>query len=225
MKKFLLALAITLGFSSANAQDDFMWGLTGGLNVSGFSGDYKSKNGFDHSAKAGFNVGLKAEYNVADPFFIEGTVALSEKGFKLNYSKEVLNNEDLKDVFAKEQISLDEENKVDLWYLHIPINFGYKFSINDFLAVAPKVGVYVDLGLWGSDSYENNPFTVYDSWKKNPYFENNNFNRFDFGFGFGLNFWAANHFEISTGYELGMVKAYKADSKPRNWYLNLAFLF
>ena len=80
MKQFLLAVAITLGFSSASAQDDFMWGLTGGLNVSSFSGDY---NDIEHNAKAGFNVGLKAEYNVADPFFIEGTVALSGKGFKL----------------------------------------------------------------------------------------------------------------------------------------------
>ncbi|MCQ2207544.1 MAG: PorT family protein [Paludibacteraceae bacterium] len=225
MKKFLLAVATALlCISSASAQDEFMWGLTGGLNVSGFSGDYRSES-FNHGTKAGFNIGLKAEYEIAEPFFIEGAFALSGKGFSLGYSKEALNDPNLGDVLVANRIELDSKNKVDLWYLHIPFNFGYKFEINDYLAVAPKVGVYIDLGLWGSDSYDNNPFTDYDNWKDNIYFENNVFNRFDFGFGFGANFWAAQHFELSTGYEMGMVKAYKAESKPRNWYLNLAFLF
>lgn len=225
MKKFLLAVAATLlCLSSAYAQDEFMWGLTGGLNVSGFSGDYRS-DCFNHGSKAGFNIGLKAEYDIAEPFFVEASVALSGKGFKVGYTKEVMNDPDIKDVLVSQQISLDAENKVDLWYLHVPFNFGYKFEINDYLAVAPKVGIYVDLGLWGSDSYDNNPFVNYGKWTDNIYFENNDFNRFDFGFGFGANFWAARHFEVSTGYEMGMVKAYKAESKPRNWYLNLAFLF
>ena len=49
-------------------------------------------------------------------------------------------------------------------------------------------------------------------------------NRFDAGLGIGANFWIARHFEISTGYEFGLVKVNKDisdDSQNRNFYANL----
>lgn len=201
MKKFLLVVATALLGFTANAQET-LWGITGGLNVSSLNGDV-------YKPKAGFNVGAKAEYEIAAPFFAEASAVLSGKGFKID--DDVLNYAINRDP--------DDKAKVDMWYLHIPVNFGYKFDINDNFTVAPKAGVFVDLGLWGSDDGDNNPFTDYDDMNLD------NFNRFDFGFGLGANLWAAKHFEVSTGYEFGMVKAYKKDSNTRNWYLNLAFLF
>lgn len=196
MKKLLFCVLALLASVTASAQD-MMWGLTGGLNVSTF-------NGSDFSSKAGFNIGLKAEYNIADPFFVEGSVLLSQKGAKY----EILN----------------EKMKMDLWYLHVPMNFGYKFDINDLIAVAPKVGIFLGCGLWGSDDNDNNPFTDYSKGEFE-YLGMKDFNRFDFGFGFGVNGYVAKHLELSTGYEISMVKAYNNDTKPRNWYLNLAFMF
>ncbi|MCQ2191455.1 MAG: porin family protein [Paludibacteraceae bacterium] len=204
MKKFFLAVATAILSVSAVSAQETLWGITGGLNVS-------SLNGAFYSSKAGFNVGAKAEYEIAAPFFVEGSFLLSGKGFK----------------HETEKFNLKE----DLWYIHVPVNFGYKFDINETFAVAPKAGVFVDLGLWGSDDNDNNPFSDYDKEEKNAVAvlqrdpNASNFNRFDFGFGLGVNFWAAKHFEVSTGYEFGMVKAYKKDSNSRNWYLNIGFLF
>lgn len=199
MKKITLLLFATLLAVAANAQE-LMWGLTGGLNVSCLNGKY-------YKAHAGFNVGAKAEYDIADPFFVEASALLSGKGFKLK----VTDNDEI------------DKFKVDMWYLHVPMNFGYKFNINDVIAVAPKAGIYLALGLWGSDDNDNDPFKYGDN--KNYADFTSDFNRFDFGFGLGANAWFAKHFEVSTGYEFGMVKSYKKDSNPRNWYLNIGFLF
>ena len=188
------------------------WGLTAGLNVSTW-------NGSDCDARAGFNIGVKMEDEVSAPFFIEAGVLLSNKGCK--WSQDMDNSWD--------------EN-FSLWYLHVPVNFGYKFDLNENLQIAPKVGIYGAVGLWGDDGNDNDPFYDFDN-KSNNSVSCDNFNHFDFGFNLGVNFYVQKHFEVSTGYEFGMVnvwdgikyddnKVLKADdSKNRNWYLNLAFLF
>jgi hypothetical protein len=196
--------------SAVNADPE--WGLTAGLNVSTW-------NGSDCDARAGFNIGVKMEDEVSAPFFIEAGVLLSNKGCK--WSQDMDNSWD--------------EN-FSLWYLHVPVNFGYKFDLNENLQIAPKVGIYGAVGLWGDDGNDNDPFYDFDN-KSNNSVSCDNFNHFDFGFNLGVNFYVQKHFEVSTGYEFGMVnvwdgikyddnKVLKADdSKNRNWYLNLAFLF
>ena len=211
MKRVLLLIASFIMCASAvNADPE--WGLTAGLNVSTW-------NGSDCDARAGFNIGVKMEDEVSAPFFIEAGVLLSNKGCK--WSQDMDNSWD--------------EN-FSLWYLHVPVNFGYKFDLNENLQIAPKVGIYGAVGLWGDDGKDNDPFYDFDN-KSNNSVSCDNFNHFDFGFNLGVNFYVQKHFEVSTGYEFGMVnvwdgikyddnKVLKADdSKNRNWYLNLAFLF
>lgn len=211
MKRVLLLIASFIMCAFAvNADPE--WGLTAGLNVSTW-------NGSDCDARAGFNIGVKMEDEVSAPFFIEAGVLLSNKGCK--WSQDMDNSWD--------------EN-FSLWYLHVPVNFGYKFDLNENLQIAPKVGIYGAVGLWGDDGNDNDPFYDFDN-KSNNSVSCDNFNHFDFGFNLGVNFYVQKHFEVSTGYEFGMVnvwdglkyddnKVLKADdSKNRNWYLNLAFLF
>jgi hypothetical protein len=211
MKRVLLLIASFIMCAFAvNADPE--WGLTAGLNVSTW-------NGSDCDARAGFNIGVKMEDEVSAPFFIEAGALLSNKGCK--WSQDMDNSWD--------------EN-FSLWYLHVPVNFGYKFDLNENLQIAPKVGIYGAVGLWGDDGNDNDPFYDFDN-KSNNSVSCDNFNHFDFGFNLGVNFYVQKHFEVSTGYEFGMVnvwdgikyddnKVLKADdSKNRNWYLNLAFLF
>ena len=211
MKRVLLLIASFIMCAFAvNADPE--WGLTAGLNVSTW-------NGSDCDARAGFNIGVKMEDEVSAPFFIEAGVLLSNKGCK--WSQDMDNSWD--------------EN-FSLWYLHVPVNFGYKFDLNENLQIAPKVGIYGAVGLWGDDGNDNDPFYDFDN-KSNNSVSCDNFNHFDFGFNLCVNFYVQKHFEVSTGYEFGMVnvwdgikyddnKVLKADdSKNRNWYLNLAFLF
>ena len=211
MKRVLLLIASFIMCAFAvNADPE--WGLTAGLNVSTW-------NGSDCDARAGFNIGVKMEDEVSAPFFIEAGVLLSNKGCK--WSQDMDNSWD--------------EN-FSLWYLHVPVNFGYKFDLNENLQIAPKVGIYGAVGLWGDDGNDNDPFYDFDN-KSNNSVSCDNFNHFDFGFNLGVNFYVQKHFEVSTGYEFGMVNAWDGikyddnkvlkadDSKNRNWYLNLAFLF
>ena len=211
MKRVLLLIASFIMCASAvNADPE--WGLTAGLNVSTW-------NGSDCDARAGFNIGVKMEDEVSAPFFIEAGALLSNKGCK--WSQDMDNSWD--------------EN-FSLWYLHVPVNFGYKFDLNENLQIAPKVGIYGAVGLWGDDGNDNDPFYDFDN-KSNNSVSCDNFNHFDFGFNLGVNFYVQKHFEVSTGYEFGMVNAWDGikyddnkvlkadDSKNRNWYLNLAFLF
>lgn len=211
MKRVLLLIASFIMCAFAvNADPE--WGLTAGLNVSTW-------NGSDCDARAGFNIGVKMEDEVSAPFFIEAGALLSNKGCK--WSQDMDNSWD--------------EN-FSLWYLHVPVNFGYKFDLNENLQIAPKVGIYGAVGLWGDDGNDNDPFYDFDN-KSNNSVSCDNFNHFDFGFNLGVNFYVQKHFEVSTGYEFGMVNAWDGikyddnkvlkadDSKNRNWYLNLAFLF
>ena len=213
MKRVLLLIASFIMCAFAvNADPE--WGLTAGLNVSTW-------NGSDCDARAGFNIGVKMEDEVSAPFFIEAGALLSNKGCKWDYS--LAGYDVLKENFS-------------LWYLHVPVNFGYKFDLNENLQIAPKVGIYGAVGLWGDDGNDNDPF--YDDLKvKETTISNDHFSNFDFGFNLGVNFYVQKHFEVSTGYDFGMVNVWDGikeddvtyfksdDSKNRNWYLNLAFLF
>ena len=224
MKRVLLLIASFIMCAFAvNADPE--WGLTAGLNVSTW-------NGSDCDARAGFNIGVKMEDEVSAPFFIEAGALLSNKGCKWTAS---YNN-------------FSRDYNYSLWYLHVPVNFGYKFDLNENLQIAPKIGIYAGIGLWGDDDNSDDPFYDYDDkdikYNNLSLCEYSNFNHFDFGFGLGANFYIQKHFEISTGYEFGMVdtwddikfgkdipivegsKLFGADdSKNRNWYLNLAFIF
>lgn len=202
MKKILLPLFILLMAFPSFASDDLSFGVTAGLNVSSF-------NDGDLKAKTGFNIGAKCEYVIEHPWFVEGAALLSNRGFKFDYS------------YNNGEYAYD--NTANLWYLHVPVSFGYKFDLNQSLTIAPKLGLFAGLGLWGSDDDDDDPFTDYDSEFKH------NIERGDFGFSFGANLWIVNHLEVSTGYEMGAVdnwsNKYGLNSHSRNWYLNLAFLF
>ena len=213
-KRILFSFVFICSSSSLYSQ---YFGLTAGVNVPKWKNDNSTFN-------TGFNVGLKFESDLAPSFFVEGSLLFSKQG--LAYK-------------SKRFFELDHEDKIDLWYVKLPVNLGYRFRINRSMSVAPKGGVFGAVGVKGKDhdladknwaigNDDLDPFKNYTDLSKN--FEN--YKRGDFGLALGLNFLIAEHVELSAGYEFGMVsiweygKTFGIDGdKTRNLYVNLAYLF
>src|SRR5574344_358804 len=200
MKKLLFIAVAAMFAMCANAQN---FGITVGLNESSFAdGDYDSRTGF--------NLGVKLEADAAEGFYYEGSALFSRKGYE----------------FEQSVLFTSVTDDVDLYYLEVPINLGYKFNVNDNFQIAPKAGIYLAGGLFGNDDkMDCDPFADYND-KTDGVVDDDN--RFDAGLGIGANFWIARHFEISTGYEFGLVKVNKDisdDSQNRNFYDTFAYIF
>ena len=204
MKKLLFIAVAAMFAMCANAQK---FGITAGLNVSSWTDE-------DCDSHVADNIGVKLEADAEEGFYYEGSALFTEKGVDYKVKTSILGV----DVSSS-------SNKMDLYYLEVPINLGYKFNISDNFQIAPKGGIYLAAGLFGNDDDDNDPFSDYNS-KTDGIIDD--CNRFDAGLGIGANFWIARHFEISTGYEFGLVEVNKDmsdDSQNCNFYANFAYIF
>ena len=103
MKKFLLLAALICGLS-ASAQD-FRFGLTGGLNVSGPT---------HLDSKVGFNLGARGEARLKKGFSLTGALLISDQGWKKSLEWDGRNG-----------YSLDAE----AFYLKMPLRVMYRYAL------------------------------------------------------------------------------------------------
>jgi hypothetical protein len=105
-RSLLLALATTAFVFGAKAQDKTTFGVRAGVNFQNVNGKDDSGNDLDNNKiKTGFNIGVNAEIPVAPDFYVQPGVLFTTKG---NKSK------------------LDDDIKVNLSYIEVPVNFLYK---------------------------------------------------------------------------------------------------
>lgn len=204
MKKILFLIAsVFLSLASANAQS---FGITAGYNNSTISNS-------DCDGESGFNVGFKLTDHFAGNWFWEGSALLSQKGYKVEGSSISI---------LGYTVAKSDDIDMKLYYLHVPINFGYDIPVTNNFSIAPKAGVYLACGLWGDDGNDDDPFSDYED-----DYDVDNYGRFDFGLNLGVNFNIVHHLQISAGYEWGMVELSDDvdDSQNRNLYVNLAYIF
>src|SRR5687768_33723 len=102
-KALLLALATTALAFSTKAQTTF--GIRAGVNFQNINGEDPDGDDLDFKLKTGFNIGVNAEIPVAPDFYVQPGVLFSTKG-------------------AKSKV--DDDAKVKLSYIEVPINFLYK---------------------------------------------------------------------------------------------------
>lgn len=188
-------------------------GLTAGYNSSKW-------NDSDVASGNGFNAGAKVESDFSSPFYIELSLLYADQNIEINDN-------------SKFEIS----HKVTSHNLKLPLDLGYKFTVNHNFQFAPKFGAYANYVVSGKDKVNDcSPVVkkIFDG--KNPYsdFEDvtsdfNNFNRFGFGLEAGINFWFASKFELSAGYDFGLSDVWDNEiienTKIRNLFINFAFLF
>jgi hypothetical protein len=120
-KVLLFALAATAFSLTSKAQDKTTFGVRAGVNFTNINGD-----DLDNKLKAGFNIGVNAEIPIASEFYLQPGLLFSTKGAK----------------FA------DDEGKLNLSYIEVPINFLYKPTLGDGKLLL-GFGPYVGFGIGG----------------------------------------------------------------------------
>ena len=106
-------------------------------------------------------------------------------------------------------------------YLHLPINFLYKFDFSTKTKFYPSVGVYLGYGLGGktelktprvqTEFYEIESLTLSED-----FFGETKFQRFDAGLGAGLTL-DINHFSIGVTGKMGLINAVHKDDRVRDY--------
>lgn len=183
MKKLFLAIAACFAIG-ASAQSNIQWEGVAGLNLSNYGG---------LGSKPGFHLGAKAEFglpSISDGVYLNAGALFSLEGYKVDFMGIA-------------------SAKANAAFLDIPIHMGYRYTINDKVAVFGEVGPYVAVGLFGKvsssvdfmDGVEGEKINTFDSMK-----------RFDIGAGlkFGVEF--LQKYTLSIGYDWGFMNLAKDDA-------------
>jgi hypothetical protein len=197
MKRLVFCFAIIMAsMSSIVAQNmdksqGFRAGVLGGINLSKLNTDVKSR--------IGIQVGVKVEYDmpssIAPGLFLDGALLYSGKG-----------------------VRYDSKNSAAFHYLELPVNVGYKYQVNDKLAVFGKSG------FWVSYLLETDPNLLKLALKN-----------MDFGLGISAGCEIQKHYQFNIGYECGLGNIWKVDehkepgsvydTNTRNFYISVAYMF
>lgn len=204
MKKFLFAVAAIFVCSTISAQvvtstsfkkakANTLWYVKAGMNIANMSGDGESAD-----AIMGYNVGIAFDRSIGTSGMFWGMgLQLATKGWK--YSEE------------------DNETKLNAHKLEIPLNLGYKYQVNDDLAIDARVGGFANFDVFGKLKYkedgEEESVNIGDL---------DEYDRFSAGIQFGVGVWYQK-LNLNITYQNGLVKA--NEMKERNWMISLGYAF
>lgn len=134
MKTKTLVIAVTaILFSTAiYAQSATTFGIRAGVNFQNLNGDDAGGNKLENKLKTGFHAGVNAEIPVGIDFFVQPGVLFSTKGAKLENS----------------------DDKVNLSYVEVPVNFIYKPELGDGRLIL-GFGPYAAFAVGGQFKPEN----------------------------------------------------------------------
>ncbi len=145
--------------------------------------------GFRH----GFHSGLRLTREipkVTPGFYVNAAALLSLKGFKTD------------------SVSYNP------FFLDIPIHAGYKYEIDDNIAMFAEGGPYIGVGLFGKRA------------GKNVFSDVVGYKRFDFGIGVRGGIQIYKRYSISVGGDFGFLRVTRDfSSKPRNVFISLGYRF
>lgn len=136
------------------------FGIKGGVNFANMS---FSNSGLNISPKSiiGFHFGAVAEFELQESLSFNTGILYSLKGYKVKMD------------FDGE--SMEETLKVN--YLEIPLNFAYKFALNETSKFFVQAGPYLGYALSGKGDSDGESTDIK--------FEKGGMKRLDFGIGFG----------------------------------------
>lgn len=201
MKKnvFLLFSIFFLILPKTNAQNKTStFGVRGGINVSNIGGDINNTE-----AKLGFNIGATLDYGLTSDIYLLTGLDLTSKGFKI------------KDDNSK--------SKANLIYIQLPVHVGYKLTVSNDTEITFHMGPYMAYGIGGKYKKDLEGLKTEGST-----FDVFRFNRFDFGFGIGVQADFKN-VGVGLGYDWGLsnISKIKGEGKIRNKniYITLGYKF
>lgn len=183
MKKTILIGFLALS-TSISAQIKSKYGLSAGLNISGFSGSDKP-DGF--SSKAGFHIGGFLWNYLSDKISIDAELYYSQMGAKFETIVPTVDN-----------TTFTLTGKVKYDYIRLPVLFDYHPTEEFSIALGPEIGVLL------KNKVEYNK-VINGSTTSNP----KNVQQFDAGLKAKIQYIFAKHYLASVGYYLGMTRVYK----------------
>ncbi len=191
MKKLLLTAAIAaFGFSNINAQN-ISFGAKAGVNLANLTGDIENND-----MLVGFHVGGVAEYMFDEKMGLQAEVLYSSQGTKLSYSET--------DSFG----TYEEEGKIKLSYINIPVLFKYYVTNGLSLEAGPQVGILVSSEAEYSYKETSEGVTVSESETVDL---KNETNSLDFGFNFGLGYKMDSGLNFGARYNVGLANIVDSD--------------
>jgi len=208
MKKqtLLLALSIT-AFALGSQAQSTTFGVRAGVNFQNINGKDGTGNDLENKLKTGFNIGVNAEIPVAPDFYVQPGVLFTTKGAK---NKK------------------DDDVKLNLSYIEVPINFLYKPELGDgklLLGIGPYIafgvgGKYTDTNGKEWDIKFKNDITLAE-WAQNYYLK-----RMDFGGNLLFGYELSSKLSAQLNAQLGMVNInpdIKDFSSDKTKYKNTGF--
>lgn len=215
MKKLLLFLFVSVLFTTVaySQESKFSVGVKAGLGVSKLH-----IKDVDSDAKLGYRFGVVGEYKLQNNFFIQSGIDLVSKGTKKKFDEEGDINVD--------GISGDYMHAKLTWnavYLELPILAGYDLNVTENLKVRFMAGPYLAYGLGGKIiaktnvqlSDPNGGYELFSRKDKINTFSDEALKRFDMGLlgAIGAEY---NKFQLTIGYEYGLVKIFQESSSIHN---------
>lgn len=177
--------------SFKKAKSGTVWYIKAGANIANVSVD----EGDGPDAIFGYNVGIAFDRPIgSNGVFWNSGLLLATKGWKNSYN--------------------GDEIKLNANKLEIPLTFGYKYKVNDDIAIDARIGGFANYDVFGKykkgdDSCNLGDFEYYDD-------------RFSAGIQFGIGVWYQKlNFNIT--YQNGLVK--QNESKEKNWMISLGYAF
>ena len=180
----LLGTFISQAQSTTVSSGGTTFGLRAGVNFQNLNGE-AAGNDLDNKLKVGFNVGVNAEIPIADEFYIQPGLLFTTKGAKADN---------------------DDDTKVNINYLELPINFLYKPVLGTgklLLGFGPYAGYAIGGKIKSGDNDIDLEFeselsqaeAVRYLWT---------FRRFDFGANLLAGYEFSNKFSVQLNAQLGL---------------------
>jgi len=204
MKKFLFFVAATFVCSTIGAQvvtstsfkkakAGTVWYVKAGANIAN-----ASANGESADAIFGYHIGIAFDRPIGtNGVFWNSGLQLATKGWK--YSDD------------------GDETKLNANKLEIPLTFGYKYKVNDDIAVDARIGGFVNYDVFGKykETYDGEEESVNLG-------DLDSYDRFSAGIQFGVGIWYQ-RLNLNITYQGGLVK--QNEAKERNWMIGLGYAF
>lgn len=206
MKRLVLALVALMTVAGASAQD-IRYGIVGGLNLA-WQKEKTDRSNMCSDSYIGFHAGIRAEKDlsvaIAEGFYADAKLLYTLKGGYL------------------------ENTHVNLGYLELPLNFGYRFPVSQTVSLTGALGPYFALGILGKHVYK-----VDGSKVKSDVFGVSH-QRFDFGLNYNLGVELWKQWQFFVGFEHSVVNVYKNQAaidayngklRIHNFYIGTALMF
>ncbi len=179
----VVVAALSMSFT-ANAEAP-KWEVAAGMNVANLDAS-------GASSRIGFHAGLRTTFGIPSAdhgFYVNAAALLSLKGCKAGGFT------------------------LNPYYLDIPVHAGYKYAINESVAIFGEFGPYFGVGLFGKTDGED-------------MFGDEGFKRFDFGLGLRAGLEFNNKIPVSIGYDFGVLDVFdEVSAKTRNLTISIGYKF